>query len=328
SPLNAALEFLRSVEQMDRKKLKAILKADHKKYLSNLAKDQRDTSNIEKRFINLNRKLVSLLRKEHGSLNSIKLIPNLARITFGLHEDIGRLSLPHYDFRCEKDILNLYIISHLSIQRDTQYHGECEYYGETLLNLYLDVLITLTCLKTPRHIENKPAYLINPKTEQNMELDIDFEEFRFAFEFQGETHYRNESEQVKDRLKLSICADNKVVLIPVNVSQLNGEELMLLILNSLKNALGLGVLTSKESPLKQDFKHFRGYKKVCQRVYLASCLFDDSLTWINRYADRFKETQSRRNPISSTTPAPRLINDYDDLSITEIYIQSWSTKKF
>ncbi|TOR04462.1 hypothetical protein CGG82_25350, partial [Vibrio parahaemolyticus] len=153
-------------------------------------------------------------------------------------------------------------------------------------------------------------------------------EFRFAFEFQGETHYRNESEQVKDRLKLSICADNKVVLIPVNVSQLNGEELMLLILNSLKNALGLGVLTSKESPLNQDLKHFRGYKKVCQRIYLASCLFDDSLTWINRYADRFKETQSRRNPISSTTPAPRLINDYDDLSITEIYIQSWSTKKF
>ena len=161
--------------------------------------------NLNDRFKNLRNKLFSQLRKECGSANSVKLIPTISRVLFGLQEDFIRLSLPIYEFQTEKEIINEYLILFLERQRATQYAGECQYYGEVLLNIYIDLFVTLTCLKTPRSIEHKPGFLINPKTGSNLELDVLLEEFLLAFEFQGESHYREEKEKEKDQLKLSIC---------------------------------------------------------------------------------------------------------------------------
>ena len=250
----------------------------------------------------------------------------ISRILFGLQEDFVRLSLPKYEFQTEKEVINSYLISFLERQRKTQYAGECQYYGETLLNIYLDLLITLTCAKTPREIEHKPGFLINPKTGSNLELDVLLEDFLLVFEFQGESHYREEKEREKDQMKLSICAENKLILIPVNISQLSSTDLMNLICNSIKNAIGLDekgrmlLLKRKRNNLKLRRKHLRAYMKACQRMYLASTLFQMSLGWVDSYAKRFRDTQQSRNPISSSTEAPRLSsNNNNDVPFEELY---------
>ncbi|PZU99461.1 MAG: hypothetical protein DCF32_18670 [Leptolyngbya sp.] len=169
-----------------RQKYKATVKSNQKAYLAALTEQQKVTANLESRFKNLRNKFSAQLRKESGSANSVKLIPTISRILFGLQEDFTRLSLPRYEFQTETEIINEYLISFLERQRITQYMGECQYYGETLLNIYLDLFITLTCLKTPRNIEHKPGFLVNPKTGNILELDVLLEEFLLAFEFQGE----------------------------------------------------------------------------------------------------------------------------------------------
>lgn len=308
-----------------RKKYKAIIKSHHKAYLGTLTEQQKLTSNLEDRFKNLRNKFSAQLRKDSGSVNSVKNIPTISRIVFGLQEDFIRLSLPNYKFELEKEILNKYLVTFLEKQRTSQYGGECHYYGETLLNIYLDLFIALTCLKTPRDIEHKPGFLINPKTGSNLELDVLLEEFLLAFEFQGESHYQVDKEKEKDKLKLTICAQNKLILIPVNISQLSSSCLMDLICNSIKTAIGLDAEGKFINPeLKNDNlalhkKHVRAYMKSCQRIYLASTLFEDSLYWVDEYAKRFRDTQQNRNPISSSTEAPRLSAKGKDLSVKELY---------
>lgn len=308
-----------------RKKYKAIIKSNHRAYLASLTEQQKASMNLNDRFKNLRNKLFSQLRKECGSANSVKLIPTISRVLFGLQEDFIRLSLPIYEFQTEKEIINEYLILFLERQRATQYAGECQYYGEVLLNIYIDLFVTLTCLKTPRSIEHKPGFLINPKTGSNLELDVLLEEFLLAFEFQGESHYREEKEKEKDQLKLSICARNKLILIPVNISQLGSTVLMKLICNSIKDAIGLDVEgkgfipEQEESHLKLHKKHLRAYMKSCQRIYLASTLFQGALEWADGYAKRFRDTQQNRNPISSSTEAPRLSSKVNDVSINDLY---------
>ena len=305
-------------------KYKAILKANHKEYLNSLKPHLRSTVNLETRFKNLQNKLKAQLRKTDESANSIKNIPTICRLLFGLQEDVIRLSLPEYSFYTEKEIINKFLISFLGYRRRTQFDGECEYYGETLLNLYIDLFITLTCAKTPRKIEYKPDFLVSPRTNQLLELDVELEEFLIAFEFQGESHYREEKEIEKDNLKLSICANNKLILIPVNIYQLKSDRLMTLILNSIKDAIGInedgiGLVPNNRNELKIHPKHLRSYKKVCQRMYLASTLFEESLLWLDAYAARFRETQANRNPISSSTEAPRLVTKKNDKLVNDLY---------
>lgn len=327
------LAFFREFK-MDAKlksKYKAILKANHKKYINSLEPHLRSTVNLETRFNNLQNKLKAQLRKTDESANSIRNIPTICRLLFGLQEDIARLSFPEYSFCVEKEIINKFLISFLSYRRRTQFDGECEYYGETLLNLYIDLFITLTCAKTPRKIEHKPGFLVNPRTNQLLELDVDLEEFLIAFEFQGESHYREDKEIEKDKLKLSICANNKLILIPVNIYQLKSNRLMTLILNSIKDAIGInedgvGMAPINCSKLKIHPKHLRSYKKTCQRMYLASTFFQESLLWLDVYAARFRETQTSRNPISSSTEAPRLVEKKATNQST-IYISGLSMYK-
>lgn len=307
------------------KKYKAILKWNHTHYLAGLTDAQKKTANLEDRFKNLRSKYNAQLRKQGQSTSSIKKIPTVSRILFGLQEDIFRLSLPKYDFKIEREVLNLYVIKFLENRRDTQYGGECEYYGEIILNLYLDIFITLTCFNTPRSIEHKPGFLINPKTGSNLELDILLEEFLLAFEFQGESHYREEKEREKDKLKLELCADNRLVLIPVNTFQLSAVNLMNLVCNSMKDAIGLDgegktfVLQVEDVQLNIHRKNIRAYKKACQRIYLASTLFQEALEWVDGYAKRFRDTQQRRSPISASTEAPRLVSKAKDMSVKMLY---------
>ncbi|MBE9112832.1 hypothetical protein IQ273_25925 [Nodosilinea sp. LEGE 07298] len=151
------------------------------------------------------------------------------------------------------------------------------------------------------------------------------EEFLLAFEFQGESHYREEKEKEKDQLKLSMCARNKLILIPANIFQLGSAVLMKLICNSIKDAIGLDVESKgfipdqEESHLKLHNKHLRAYMKSCQRIYLAATLFQGTLEWADGYAKRFRDTQQSRNPISSSTEAPRLSLKVNDFSIEELY---------
>jgi len=298
-----------------RKNCKAIVKYNHKNYLQNLTEQQKNTVNLERRFVNLSKKLTAQFRKNKESINSIKGIHTLSRILFGLQEDIKRLKLPNYDFETEKEVINHFITYFLEARRASQYKGECEYYGETLLNLYLDIFITLTCLKTPRKIEHKPGFLINPRTGSTLELDLVLEEFLIAFEFQGESHYREEKEIEKDKLKLTLCATNKVVLIPVNIYQLESRKLSKLILNSIKNCID----ESEKGSFSAHKKLIRSYKKACQRMYLSETLFSDSLAWLDYYAKRYRDTQSNRNPVSSSTEAPRLVDGKIDETVGVLY---------
>ncbi|MBC8555803.1 MAG: hypothetical protein H8D23_39830 [Candidatus Brocadiales bacterium] len=314
------------MEVSERKKYKAIIKAKQKAYIGALSKAQCEEVNFESRLNNLRNKLTHQLRKTDSSANSVKSMPTISRILFGLQEDIVRLSLPIYNFKEEKEVINTFVISFLSHRRETQYDGECKYYGETLLNLYLDIFITLTCRNTPRRIEHKPGFLVNPKTEQLLELDITLEEFLLAFEFQGESHYREQKEMEKDTVKLSKCASNNVILVPVNIYQLESRRLMQLILNSMKDSLGIksqesGVSMKVDSSLKINPKHIRSYKKACQRIYLAETLFGSAIKWLDEFALRFRDTQAIRNPISSTTEAPRLTKKTNDLEVPELYTE-------
>lgn len=312
------------MESRLRKKYKATVKANHNAYIQCLEPNLLSIVNIESRFNNLQNKLNTQLRKTDESVNSVKNLPTICRLLFGLQEDIFRLSLPEYSFYAEKEIINKFLISFLGYRRKTQFHGECEYYGETLLNLYIDLFITLTCAKTPRKIEHKPGFLVNPRTNQLLELDVQLEEFLIAFEFQGESHYREEKEIDKDKLKLSICAKNKLILIPVNIYQLESNKLMTLILNSIKDAIGInehgiGLVPSNNDEFQVHPKHLRSYKKACQRMYLASTLFQESLKWLDKYSARFRETQVNRNPVSSSTEAPRLAARKNDIAVNELY---------
>jgi hypothetical protein len=197
--------------------------------------------------------------------------------------------------------------------------------GETLLNLYLDVLITFTVLKTSREIEYNPNFLINPNSGQLLELDVFLEDFLLAFEFQGDFHYTETSKIEKDAFKLSKCAENKIILIPINIYQLKSNLLMPLILNTMKDTLGLKYFDEdviKEEPhIITKSKHLLSFKKCCQRFYLAETLFEETIKWIDDFVTDYQVAQSTRSPISTTTEAPRLVRKTIDLSVKELYFK-------
>jgi hypothetical protein len=110
----------------------------------------------------------------------------------------------------------------------------------------------------------------------------------------------------------------------VNIYQLKSDRLMTLILNSIKDAIGInedgiGMAPNNYNELKIHPKHLRSYKKACQRMYLASTLFEESFLWLDAYAARFRQTQANRNPISSSTEAPRLVAKKSDKSVSDLY---------
>jgi hypothetical protein len=320
------------MEVKARKKSKAIIKSNYKKYLAELEEVTDDHPNFIKRFNSLQRKCNNLVRKEKGSIQSIKEVSRISKIIFGLSEDMIRLSLPVYDFKIEKELINHFIIGGLKKRKETKYFGECKYYGEVILNLYLDVLIVITSNKIDHIIEHKPAYLINPETGQNLELDIVIEGYNLSFELQGDTHYINRKEIIKDKFKIQKSIEKKKYLIPVNLGQLNSETISILIINTLKSALGLhDVITDTGIQDQPIFKTKKWdivlFTRVAQRMYLANKWFSPSLEWIDTYANRLIQTQQSRSPISTTTEAPSMVELDRNLSLDYIYKRIKYVKK-
>jgi len=279
-------------------------------------------------FKNLTKAIQKLLRKDYASENSMKSIPTTSRLLFGLIEDIKRKHALSYGFDDEVKIVNEHLIRYLENKISTQYDRKCSSYGEALLNAYLDLFITATVFKTGKEIPAYLSFLRNPKTGSILEIDILFEDFHLAFEFQGEHHYTDTKTKQKDKFKLTACPGSGMLLIPVNPSQLNSDILQKLIANSIKDFLRLNDLfKDKRTDYWAEYLAQVGisntqllrFSKVVQRLYLSKMIFSESLEWLDTKSNKYINKSKRKYPISAKKPAPRFIFTNNDLSIEDIY---------
>lgn len=314
------------MNKQDRMKIATRVEANHESYFNNIAHSPHHEM-LKPRFASLRKTFRKLSRKEFGSINSIEMIPILARLMFGLNEDLGRLKLPKYGFDEEKDLINKYIIYDLELKRNSNYSDECASYGETLLNCYLDVFITLTVLNTEKKIGTKPSFLVNPVTGSNLEIDILFGDFRLGFEFQGEHHYTCSNTQAKDVFKLNELPRKNRILIPINISQLKSDVLQKVILNSIKDYLGIHAVFEtlnfkSVSPNKTVSNgNLLRFSKVVQRIYLSKILFKQSLQYLDNEAQTYIQNAINRNvnSMSGRNPAPRFKDSGQDFDIIHLY---------
>ncbi|MGJ0428221.1 hypothetical protein [Methylobacter sp.] len=311
------------MEKVQRDKIRRRIAGNRSGYLSTIAAT-RHYQSFERRFDRVQIGFRDLLRKELGSENSLKGIPTLARYMFGLMEDAARLKLPVLTLAYEIELLNDFIIAALEQRRSTKYGGECASYGETLLNCYLDLFVTLTVTKTPRDTGAKPSFLVNPATGSTLELDVLLEDFRLAFEFQGEHHYTKPEVMERDKFKLKECARFQRILIPVNSYQLSSTMLQALILNSIKDHLSIGTLLSAPeafdpSQVTASKKQLLQFSKMAQRIHLSNILFPIALRWVDDHAASYVSTIALRSPISTTTLAPRHIAATYEMDVEHIY---------
>ena len=305
------------------------VKANHDANLNAIAASSQ-AQGVRERFKTLSRKLQTFLRKDEGSMNALKAVPNLARLMFGLQEDSKRFGLPPYSFDLEKMEINQSIIAALEARLRNNYVGygakpggvSC---GETFLNCFVDVFITFTVLKTPKEMGAKPPLLVNPGTGSILELDIVFEDFLLAFEFQGHpTHYSDPKVQAKDSFKLAKYRVLRRILVPVNECQLQSRTLLSLIANSMKDQLGLHEVLA----LRDSMRFVAGaalphqllqFCKAIQRLYLADQVFREVLDWLDAKAVKYLPTPRLISSISATTPAPRQGPVNPDLDLARIY---------
>jgi hypothetical protein len=311
------------MDKPQREKVRRLVKIDHEAYLSSIAGTSH-FENFKKRLGRVDVVLRDMLRKEPGSENSLKGVPTFVRYLFGLREDALRLAIPIPSFVREIEVLNDLVIAALEHRRSTKYSGECVSYGETLLNCYIDLFVTLTVIKTPRHLGARPSFLVNPATGANLELDVILEDFRLAFEFQGEHHYVDEKVIERDKFKLADCAQFQRILIPVNPYQLQAAALQKLILNSIKDQLQIGSLLSspatfRPSTVSASNKQLLQFSKAAHRIYLSNMLFSRAMQWVDSHATSYITNISSHSPISTSTPAPRLVASSQDMDVETIY---------
>jgi hypothetical protein len=312
-----------SMDKPQREKVRRLVKIDHEAYLSSIARTSHFQS-FKERLGRVDIVLRDILRKEPGSENSLKDVPTFVRYLFGLREDALRLAIPIPSFVREIEVLNDLVIAALEQRRSTKYSGECASYGETLLNCYLDLFVTLTVIKTPRRLGARPSFLVNPATGANLELDVILEDFRLAFEFQGEHHYVDEKVIERDKFKLAECAQFQRILIPVNPYQLQAAALQTLVLNSIKDQLQIGSLLSSPatfspSAVSASNKQLLQFSKAAQRIYLSNMLFSRAMQWVDSHATSYIANISSHSPISTSTPAPRLVTPSQDMDVETIY---------
>lgn len=311
------------MDEINKRKLVSSIKERQKQYLEKLA-NQEYNSEFTNRFKNLSIKIRKLLRKEYASENSIKIIPTISRILFGLIEDIKQKHAINYDFCEEKKVVNKYLINYLDYKISSNYDKKVPSYGETLLNAYLDLFITATVFNTDKETSAHPYFLVNPKTKSKLEIDVLFEDLHIAFEFQGEHHYTNSKTLDKDQFKLTECHEKETVLIPVNPSQLNCNTLQELIVNSIKNFLQLNELFEDKRP--EHLAHVEigkiqllKFSKVVQRLYLSNIIFSESIEWLDTKSNEYINKSKEKYPISANKPAPRYLFNNDDISLENMY---------
>ena len=200
--------------------LPGLLANSRNRYLASIT-DNGTRHDIEKRLTRLSRHVCDLSTKDPGSNRSFRLAGPVFKVLFTLAEHLSCRRLHNYDCRFELSVLNQAVISYLDCQRKTHYSNRCASYGETLLNCYLDIYLRLTNDKTVKDINQRPLFLTNEATGRPLELDIQFEEFRLAFEFQGDHHYTSGRHMDRDFLKSEKCRQRRIILIPINISQLS-----------------------------------------------------------------------------------------------------------
>ncbi|HEM4403537.1 TPA: hypothetical protein U1Y72_001877, partial [Streptococcus suis] len=219
-----------------RKSVIKVIKSNQKVYLqkANLTEEQK--SYFERQFKKMNRYLNSLLRKELLSINQTKNFIKVNRQIQRISGYCQTNKLFRYNFYEEKIVLNNILISIYEINLESNYDKKCASYGESLLNCYLDTLIILFDRHSEKDITKNFPFLNYPPSGENLELDVNFENLKLAFEFQGEYHYVDSRIQKKDKFKLSAMNRERRILIPVNVSQLQTDEIVDLILNAIINS--------------------------------------------------------------------------------------------
>lgn len=194
----------------------------------------------ERKLRNFDTKYRAFLRTEVGSANSIKQVPRLGSLAYGIMHYQRQQGINPYGFSLEFEEINRRLTLTINQLAGTNYEGRGSSYGEALLNCYLDVYVTFTMLREPRLIPAYPKTLVNPLAGLILEIDTLFEGFKLAFEFQGDaSHFDDAPTSHKDEQKRTWAQRELVVLIPVNICQLSDGQLSSLICNSIKEQTGL-----------------------------------------------------------------------------------------
>lgn len=269
------------MKKEDRKQIIRIIESKYKDYIDIQKNNELIKKyNIEKRLANLKKFIISFLRKDKISSNKKKLFPKLERILFGLIQDFRRLEIEPIDINYEKTILNDSITDYINNILENR-----QWYGQALLECYLEVYFNFTILKCKKKLEYRPEYLINPNTNQLLEYDIFYSDFDLAFEFQGEWHYIKEEQQIRDQIKIDISLERKKTLIHINAYQLNHLKLSELISNIL--------ITN----------HTKNSKKVIQRIFASNLIYSEVLLYLDKKAEDYINNTKYKYPITSNNNA-------------------------
>lgn len=296
------------------------------RYLAGIT-DNSTRQDIEKRLTRISKHVSDLATKERGSNRSFRLAGPIFKALFNLTEYLYCHKLPKYDCRFELSVLNQAVICYLDCQRETLYSNQCVSYGETLLNCYLDIYLRLTNDKTEKDINQRPLFLTNEATGQPLELDIQFEEFRLAFEFQGDRHYTSARQMDRDFLKSEKCRQRRIILIPINISQLSHEALAAVILNTIKDDLGFHDVLMCRCAKQDAFSKIRGpgaqrsrFATAVKSFYAATWVYKDALAWLDEHARQYNLRMVLAYPNSSSAiyDAPDRTSN-PRLSVSELY---------
>jgi len=295
---------------MDRKKIIGQLKFTHNKYVNEIVRDKSDT--LSYLFKGLKKHLNDLLRKTPTSENSVKQLIKLSKEINGVHEFIKQNKITPYDFIPEKEQVNQYATEYLKQKLNSKYDGKCQWHGETLLNLYLELIIKFTITRTDNETNIRPDYLKNPLTGQNLELDILYADFKLAFEFQGDFHYSNNYQKIKDEIKLKQSKEKGIIVVPINACQLKSKTIFDLTLNNIKDFYNLhDALLNKDENInaQQDRKNITAFKKLSQRMHLSKFVFNQTYEWLDEESRKYNLALITKYPDTYTAihPAPSLL---------------------
>lgn len=307
----------------DRKKIIGQLQRNHDNYISWLATDN-DT--VLDQLKKLKKELNDLLRKKTSSENSVKQIIKLAKEINRVYEFIKSKGISSYDFALEIEQINRYAIGYLSQRYNSKYDGKFKFNGENLLNLYLELVIKFTILKSENKRNVRPDFLKSSLTNRNLELDIFYKDFKLAFEFQGEHHYTgkySDTQKRNDKEKLEKSLKKGILLIPINACQLNSSKIISLTINNIKDFYGLhSALFNKDKKIIQSQKqgNITAFQKLAQRTHLSKIIFQNSFLWLDNLSNNYMSKARRETPNNYTInyPAPTLLKS-EILDIDTIY---------
>lgn len=310
-----------------RKKYKKILQSKYAKYIKDIGSHYSGELKIDSRFSEFVRNVVSILMKEKNSENGYKLVKKVASDLFGLKEDIKRLKLPGLDFSLEESLINNFLIEYLNERISSNYFDKLASYGESLLCGYIDCLLNASKLNVDKTFGMNPHFLINPNTNNLLEIDVALKEYRLYFEFQGHpSHYEDRNTIAKDRLKLQLCFSNNVVLVPINIYQLNSRKIIIVIINTIKDNLGIKELIKGENINIDTYssisdKQLLQFSRLMQKLYLCEQIYGETLNFLDTKSNLYIQNMQSKNPsgFSQHNDAPRFINDNEDYEIEDVY---------